>query len=121
MNREAHSASCTECVVHCPARPQVVRTSCAPGPDRRDRSANGHSARTADAYLTNLIVTVRAELYAAPAPRNEVQEFLWRSFELFLLAADTVAPHLAYRVLQAMRGVIETFHTAEAPAGHEPP
>lgn len=80
-----------------------------------------HSDRSANVYLVNLVVTTRAELHALPEPQDEDGALLWTSFDRFLDVAHTIAPHLAFRLLQTMRAIIASLPTAEAPAGTEPP
>jgi hypothetical protein len=80
-----------------------------------------HSGRSANVYLVNLVVTTRAELHALPEPEGEDGALLWTSFDRFLDVAHTIAPHLAFRLLQTMRAIIASLQTAEAPAGTEPP
>lgn len=121
MNREAHGPTCTECAVHCPAEPSTYVHRAHTPADHPEPAPSSASKRTANVYLWNLVVTTRAELHAVRQPEDEDGALLWTSFDRFLDVAHTIAPHLAFRLLQVMRAVIATLPTAEAPAGTEPP
>lgn len=72
-------------------------------------------------YLLQLCITVRAELDAIPGPLDQADTEIVAAFHRFLDLVHHVHPHMAFRLLQAMRLVIQQLATGEAPPGPDQP
>lgn len=85
-------------------------------------SARGDTGkRTANVYLVNLVVTARAELDAIPRPDGDDEGQLAAAMRTLVDYAESFQPHVAYRLLQCLRLIIQQITAGEAPPDEEPP